>query len=280
MPIAVTGSIASDHLMHFPGRFADLLVVDQLDRMSLSFLVDDLAIKRGGSGANIAFGLGVLGQSPAAGRRRRRRLRRVPDLAGGARRRLLGRAGLRGRAHRPLRLHHRRRHAPDRVVLHRGDGPLRRDHAGPAAGPRHRPGADRRQRPGGDGAAHRGVPRARPPVRRRRLAAGGADGRAGDPAPGRGRALPDDQRLRVGAAAAEDRLDRGPGRGAGGHPDHHAWASTGCRSSAGTAATSRSASCRRPARSTRPASATRSGPASWPRRPAGCRWSGPPSSAR
>ena len=64
MPIAVAGSIASDHLMHFPGRFADLLVVDQLDRMSLSFLVDDLSIKRGGSGANIAFGLGVLGQSP------------------------------------------------------------------------------------------------------------------------------------------------------------------------------------------------------------------------
>ncbi|HWM58963.1 MAG TPA: carbohydrate kinase family protein [Pseudonocardia sp.] len=50
--------------MHFPGRFADLLVADQLDRMSLSFLVDDLAIKRGGSAANIAFALGVLGQSP------------------------------------------------------------------------------------------------------------------------------------------------------------------------------------------------------------------------
>jgi adenosine kinase len=64
VPIAVTGSIATDHLMHFPGRFADQLVADQLDRMSLSFLVDDLVIRRGGSGANIAFGLGVLGQSP------------------------------------------------------------------------------------------------------------------------------------------------------------------------------------------------------------------------
>ncbi len=64
VPIAVTGSIATDHLMHFPGRFADQLVVDQLDRISLSFLVDDLAIRRGGSGANMAFGLGVLGQSP------------------------------------------------------------------------------------------------------------------------------------------------------------------------------------------------------------------------
>jgi adenosine kinase len=50
--------------MHFPGRFAELMVVDQLDRMSLSFLVDDLVIKRGGSAANIAFGLGVLGRSP------------------------------------------------------------------------------------------------------------------------------------------------------------------------------------------------------------------------
>jgi adenosine kinase len=64
VPIAVTGSIATDHLMHFPGRFADQLVEDQLDRMSLSFLVDSLTIKRGGSAANIAYGLGVLGCSP------------------------------------------------------------------------------------------------------------------------------------------------------------------------------------------------------------------------
>ena len=64
MPIAVTGSIATDHLMHFPGRFADQMLVDQLDRMSLSFLVDELVIKKGGSAGNIAFGLGVLGRSP------------------------------------------------------------------------------------------------------------------------------------------------------------------------------------------------------------------------
>lgn len=64
MPVAVTGSIATDHLMHFPGRFADQLMAEQLDRISLSFLVDDLAIRKGGSGANIAFGLGVLGQAP------------------------------------------------------------------------------------------------------------------------------------------------------------------------------------------------------------------------
>jgi adenosine kinase len=62
--IAVTGSIATDHLMTFPGRFADQLIADKLDKVSLSFLVDDLAIRRGGVAANIAFGLGVLGLRP------------------------------------------------------------------------------------------------------------------------------------------------------------------------------------------------------------------------
>src|SRR6476620_8062665 len=65
MKIAVTGSIATDHLMHFPGRFADQLIADQLDKVSLSFLVDDLVIRRGGVAANIAFGLGQLGLRPA-----------------------------------------------------------------------------------------------------------------------------------------------------------------------------------------------------------------------
>ncbi|MBV1852558.1 carbohydrate kinase family protein [Catellatospora tritici] len=59
--LCVTGSIATDHLMHFPGRFADQLIADQLDKVSLSFLVDDLVIRRGGVAANIAFGLGQLG---------------------------------------------------------------------------------------------------------------------------------------------------------------------------------------------------------------------------
>jgi len=64
MKIAVTGSIATDHLMHFPGRFADQLIADQLHKVSLSFLVDDLVVRRGGVASNIAFGLGVLGLSP------------------------------------------------------------------------------------------------------------------------------------------------------------------------------------------------------------------------
>jgi len=61
MKIVVTGSIATDHLMHFPGRFADQLIADQLDKVSLSFLVDDLVVRRGGVAANIAFGMGQLG---------------------------------------------------------------------------------------------------------------------------------------------------------------------------------------------------------------------------
>ena len=64
MRIAVTGSIATDHLMTFPGRFADQLVGDQLERLSLSFLVDELQIRRGGVAANIAFGMGALGLRP------------------------------------------------------------------------------------------------------------------------------------------------------------------------------------------------------------------------
>lgn len=64
MRIAVTGSIATDHLMTFPGRFSESLVVEQLDKISLSFLVEDLQIRRGGIAANIAFGMANLGLRP------------------------------------------------------------------------------------------------------------------------------------------------------------------------------------------------------------------------
>lgn len=64
MPVVVSGSIATDHLMHFPGRFAEQLLADQLHQVSLSFLVDDLVVRRGGVAANIAFGMGQLGEHP------------------------------------------------------------------------------------------------------------------------------------------------------------------------------------------------------------------------
>lgn len=62
--IAVAGSIATDHLMHFPGRFSEALLPDQLHRVSLSFLVDDLVVRRGGVAPNISFGLAQLGLRP------------------------------------------------------------------------------------------------------------------------------------------------------------------------------------------------------------------------
>ncbi|WP_435198311.1 carbohydrate kinase family protein [Janibacter sp. GS2] len=64
MPIAIAGSIATDHLMTFSGRFADSLVVDQLDKISVSFLAHTLEIRRGGVAANISFGMANLGQRP------------------------------------------------------------------------------------------------------------------------------------------------------------------------------------------------------------------------
>lgn len=64
MRVAVTGSIATDHLMTFGGRFADSLIVEQLDKVSLSFLADELQIRRGGVAANISFGMANLGQQP------------------------------------------------------------------------------------------------------------------------------------------------------------------------------------------------------------------------
>lgn len=50
--------------MSFGGKFADSLVVEQLDKLSVSFLVDDLEIRRGGVAANMCFGLGQLGVRP------------------------------------------------------------------------------------------------------------------------------------------------------------------------------------------------------------------------
>lgn len=64
MSILITGSIATDHLMTFPGRFSDSLVAEKLDKVSLSFLVEELQVRRGGVAPNIAFGMGCLGLRP------------------------------------------------------------------------------------------------------------------------------------------------------------------------------------------------------------------------
>ncbi|MGV0852793.1 carbohydrate kinase family protein [Mycolicibacterium phlei] len=61
MTIAVTGSIATDHLMRFPGKFSEQLLPEHLQKVSLSFLVDDLVVHRGGVAGNMAYAIGVLG---------------------------------------------------------------------------------------------------------------------------------------------------------------------------------------------------------------------------
>jgi len=64
MDIVVTGSIAYDYIMSFPGRFREHILPDQLDNLSLSFLVDSMKKQRGGCAANISFNLALLGERP------------------------------------------------------------------------------------------------------------------------------------------------------------------------------------------------------------------------
>jgi adenosine kinase len=70
--IVVTGSVAYDYLMTFPGRFLEHFLPDRLHRISVSFLVDEMRKVRGGCAPNIAYGLSLLGERPkivaAAGR--------------------------------------------------------------------------------------------------------------------------------------------------------------------------------------------------------------------
>ena len=157
MRIAVTGSIATDHLMTSPAGSPTSSSPTSCDKVSLSFLVDDLVVRRGGVAANIAFGMGKLGLRPV----------------------LVGAVGADFADYRSWL----ERHGVDCESVHVSEtcatppgssAPPTSDHdqiasfyAGamseardielaPVAGParRPRPGAGRRQRPGGDGAAH------------------------------------------------------------------------------------------------------------------------------
>jgi adenosine kinase len=64
MRLVVTGSIAYDYLMSFPGRFTEHLLPEHLQRISLSFLVDTMDKRRGGCAPNIAYTLALLGERP------------------------------------------------------------------------------------------------------------------------------------------------------------------------------------------------------------------------
>jgi adenosine kinase len=64
MTIVVTGSIAFDYLMSFPGKFTEHFLPEHMNRVSLSFLVDTMDKRRGGCAPNIAYTLALLGERP------------------------------------------------------------------------------------------------------------------------------------------------------------------------------------------------------------------------
>jgi adenosine kinase len=64
MSIVITGSVAYDYLMTFPGYFRENILPDKLDKISLSFLVDSMTKQRGGIAPNIAYSLALLGEKP------------------------------------------------------------------------------------------------------------------------------------------------------------------------------------------------------------------------
>ncbi len=64
MNIVVTGSIAYDYLMSFPGKFTEHFLPEHMNRISLSFLVDSMDKRRGGCAPNIAYTLALLRERP------------------------------------------------------------------------------------------------------------------------------------------------------------------------------------------------------------------------
>jgi adenosine kinase len=64
MSTVVTGSIAFDYLMSFPGKFTEHFLPEHMSRVSLSFLVDSMDKRRGGCAPNIAYTLALLGERP------------------------------------------------------------------------------------------------------------------------------------------------------------------------------------------------------------------------
>jgi adenosine kinase len=64
MKLIVTGSIAYDYLMSFPGKFTEHFLPEHMQRVSLSFLVDSMDKRRGGCAPNIAYTLALLGERP------------------------------------------------------------------------------------------------------------------------------------------------------------------------------------------------------------------------
>ena len=266
MTIAVTGSIATDHLMRFPGRFSEQLLAEHLQKVSLSFLVDDLVVHRGGVAGNMAYAIGVLGGRAA----------------------LVGAVGSDFDEYRQWLEAHgvdtsgvlvSKTAYTARFVCTTDDdmAQIASFYPGAMSEARDIKLADLVERsgtpelviigandPGGDVPAHRGVPQTGPGVRRRPQPATGPPLRRRDPPADRRRHVPVHQRLRVGPAAAEVRLVGSRSDEPDSAAHHHAGTPRAWTSSAATARSSTSTWCPRRRRTTRPGSATPSAPDSSP----------------
>ena len=64
MAIHVFGSVAYDRIMTFPGQFEDHILPEKLHILNVSFLIDRIEEKRGGTGGNIAYNLALMGETP------------------------------------------------------------------------------------------------------------------------------------------------------------------------------------------------------------------------
>ena len=126
MKLVVTGSIAFDYLMSFPGKFTEHLLPEHMHRVSLSFLVDTMDKRRGGCAPNIAYTLALLGERPLLMATAGQDFGDYRIVARGGRHRHVAREGRRRQVHRVVLLQHRPGEQPDRVVLHRRDGQRRR----------------------------------------------------------------------------------------------------------------------------------------------------------
>ena len=261
MKLIVTGSIAFDYLMSFPGKFTEHLLPEHMHRVSLSFLVDTMDKRRGGCAPNIAYTLALLGERPS--------LMATAGQDFGDYRAWLDAAGIDTSL---VKVVGDKFTASFFCSTDEANNQIASFYTGAMAnagelsfrtvpGTRRRAGDHLAERSRGDGAVRAGVQRARRPLHLGSRAAVRAHGR--DAARrGRHRRLHGDrQRLRVRAAAAEDRDVRG------GHPAAGAscWSSRAARTAARSCRRARGSMFPRSPRiasSIRPVSATRSAAAS------------------
>ena len=86
MNIFVSGSLAYDRIMNFPGRFGDHILPDRIHNLNVSFNVDSLVERPGGCAGNISYCLVLLGRAAAHAGHHRERLQPVPGMDGAERR--------------------------------------------------------------------------------------------------------------------------------------------------------------------------------------------------